>query len=183
MKHSIITLFLSIALLPSCMSVRGPNGEKVTLVMTNVGFTTDQSANLNSDVGMGDGFFSDDVAKYAHHSPANGPSGIKVGPQGIEISGIIDQSTPIDEAGEHVYKSLRAYFVLEGFRNLFDNYFGNQALDTEAARDVDLAEIGAETDQAEIAAKVDKAEIGAAVQKAEIEAGNEALAIDAAETQ
>lgn len=159
-------------LLPSCASMKGPNGEEVTLFMSNTGFSTAQRTAYDSSVGgMGNGLFADNNTKAAYHAPFHGPSGIHVGPSGIHINTIIDQGTPVDEIGEWTYKGLRSYFVLEGFRGLFDGYFGTEQATIEAAKDVDIAGIKGVTESERIAAGVEEAAIGAEIQKAAINTG------------
>lgn len=162
----LIYILVPVLLLPSCMSIKGPNGESITMVMTNTGFTTNETNGAGSNVGgIGSGVFNNDSSEQTQLA-LNGPTGISVGPSGITINSVIDQGTPIDDTLEWVYRGVRAGLVYKGFANLFNNHYGAENAKTAADAGVATSEIEAGTEAARIAAETEQAKIAAEAMEA-----------------
>jgi len=128
MKKELISILLLLAAslaLSSCMSATSAQGDKLTMVMTNTGFTTQNVTDSNSATKgiplLGGGFDNE-----REQIPQDSSQETKITVGSITVAGVVDQGTPIDNSLGWVWRSIRTIVTGKVFITGLEEYFGEK---------------------------------------------------------
>jgi len=132
MKNQIRAAALLLALIcQSCISAKGPSGESLVMVGTNMGFTTETIKESKSRTGglalLNGSYGNDDLTDTTEGTQH---SEIKVG--AISITGVIDQGTPTNQTMGWVWRMTRTIVTGQVFKVGLNGWANNQAAKTAA---------------------------------------------------
>lgn len=128
----------------SCMTATGPNGEKLAMVMTNSGFTT-QNVRDSASGTRGIPLLGGTYDNQREQIPQEATQLTKITVGAISVEGVIDQGTPIDNVLGWGWRITRSIVTGQVFKTGITEYFGNKNIETAAEVTKQGVKVGSDT--------------------------------------